>query len=63
MRTPATTMNPEIHRVTWGSGSKMVNEDVPEQRKEAFGTKGQDEKVNGKDQLRQLEIGQLFNRI
>ena len=40
----------------------MVNDSVPEQRKEASGKKRQDEKVNGKGQLRQLEIGELFKR-
>ena len=62
MGTSTTTMNPEIHRVTWGSGSKMVKESVTEQRKEAYGKKGQDEKVNGKGQLCQLEIGELLKR-
>ena len=33
MGTQTTTMNPKIHRVNWGSGSKMVKEGVPDQRK------------------------------
>jgi len=40
MGTPTSTMNPEIHRVTWGSGSKVVKESVPELRKEVSGKKG-----------------------